>query len=373
MLCRNGEVAQVVRLVGGTLALLTNEAAVNARTGRVMLTVECPQDVVADAEEPKNEPKKKPKPKQPLFPLKKGMRVKLRDGRVATVTSVEGGGGAAYLDSKSPDAIGPDCVFANGAHAGKGNGAGIEKSFDVMGFADEEEAEEMRLELPIQIGQRVELKDGRRGVTVECQGKHPTHFGVKLDDTSKGDCTGCHAYRKSGMTMSGVRKPSSSLGHSDVMYNVNVPEEAPKLTLPLTVGQKVILRDGRKATVTAFDHGRGKTPDMAIAKYKDEKGKEGCVWASIGKTSKKGSYKRNDDAVADDVEEPGASKLTLPLTKGQRVVAKNGMVGTVRDMGKERAVVAFDGGGVSWHHTNSGLYGGREADPDFGRHLVSDA
>lgn len=98
------------------------------------------------------------------------------------------------------------------------------------------------------------------------------------------------------------------------------------------------------------------------------------VFADSGRCNRSSEDKRDQDAVAD------APKLTLPLTAGQKVVTRHGKVGVVTTErvpssgGNEVVHIYYPADEEKWwHHADSGLYDGEQADPDYEWHLVCDA
>ena len=162
------------------------------------------------------------------------------------------------------------------------------------------------------------------------------------------------------------------------------------LTLPLSVAQWVMLRNGE---VTQVEKVVGGSDTRPIAVFANRT----AVHADTGLTDLHGKAECVTDAVADaeapkvpkppkaeKPKEPEAPKLTLPLTEGQKVVARNGRVGTVEQIRLSPSIRGEDEEEILaakvvyervswWHEAETGLFRTYEDDPDYEWHLVADA
>jgi hypothetical protein len=121
----------------------------------------------------------------------------------------------------------------------------------------------------------------------------------------------------------------------EVKRDQDAVADAPKLTLPLTAGQKVIASNGKAGVVsgrTELCALRGDGSVLLCIDY--EGGEDWWHW------SDNGLYQRDEldaecewDLVCDAPDSPVAKNaaLTLPLTVGQKVVLRNGQKATVED------------------------------------------
>lgn len=105
--------------------------------------------------------------------------------------------------------------------------------------------------------------------------------------------------------------------------------------MPLTKGQRVVLRDGSLATVTGIN-GRSsdRTGTADIHVDGQALARPSNLWCYNGRASRDPYIKDSmRDAVADapDVSEPVKPKLTLPLTVGQLVVRRDDKTVTVKE------------------------------------------
>lgn len=213
-----------------------------------------------------------PEPPKLTLPMFAGQRVVCRDGKAREVARVDDSSDIAHFSDGSS-------VFTNSGTCGT-DPKNSDYPWDAIADA--------KLTLPMFKGQRVICRDGSIR-TVSRKGRDDTadfaEGGCVWADHQKGHEDGSGGVGGWGGVI-GTSRPYDAFADAPA-------EEKPILTLPLTVGQKVKLRDGRTARVAEVNS----DPDyVRLSIYRKPLKNVGWVYASTGKWN---GSDRQLDAVAD--------------------------------------------------------------------------
>lgn len=212
----------------------------------------------------------------PLFPLVNGMHVRLRDGREGWVFDSANGPTLARI-RKANDEL-ADRITTVSRATGKRYTGERESNQDVVAFFDapvveEAKAEEPKLILPLEVGQRVRLRNGEeRTICAIGEGTRPTASYQRDDGTRQNSMV----YASSG---SGWIEPEGREHDNDVVETISHP-------FPLQVGDRVRYRNGNEAQVSSIDPGH-----RGVA-WLD--GKNHAVWVDNGKAGAETVNSPND-------------------------------------------------------------------------------